>query len=220
MPQHVCTNTSDMADLNARQQTLEFLKGQNAARLAAGLQPIGVGIDMSTGRQVTDQNYLQKIFGLNQGELIPTTELAQMGIDSQAEIKDALAEQQKVNKEPDKTITEQAEDIVKAAQIIAPFNRQLEQQRIGDMFGLYTGQVLPAQLAAAQAATDRNLAASQLFLATREKMPSTQQMIAASRQGQMTDAARAFATEAAAIAGQQDAASRFASLGTMRRYGR
>ena len=209
-----------MADLNARQQTLEFLKGQNAARLAAGLQPIGVGIDMSTGRQVTDQNYLQKIFGLNQGELIPTTELAQMGIDSQAEIKDALAEQQKVNKEPDKTITEQAEDIVKAAQIIAPFNRQLEQQRIGDMFGLYTGQVLPAQLAAAQAATDRNLAASQLFLATREKMPSTQQMIAASRQGQMTDAARAFATEAAAIAGQQDAASRFASLGTMRRYGR
>ena len=209
-----------MADLNARQQTLEFLKGQNAARLAAGLQPIGVGIDMSTGRQVTDQNYLQKMFGLNQGELIPTTELAQMGIDSQAEINDALAEQQKVNKEPDKTITEQAEDIVKAAQIIAPFNRELEQQRIGDMFGLYTGQVLPAQLAAAQAATDRNLAASQLFLATREKMPSTQQMIAASRQGQMTDAARAFATEAAAIAGQQDAASRFASLGTMRRYGR
>ena len=209
-----------MADLNARQQTLEFLKGQNAARLAAGLLPIGVGIDMSTGRQVTDQNYLQKMFGLNQGELIPTAELAQMGIDSQAEINDALAEQQKVNKEPDKTITEQAEDIVKAAQIIAPFNRQLEQQRIGDMFGLYTGQVLPAQLAAAQAATDRNLAASQLFLATREKMPSTQQMIAASRQGQMTDAARAFATEAAAIAGQQDAASRFASLGTMRRYGR
>ena len=126
-----------MADLNARQQTLEFLKGQNAARLAAGLLPIGVGIDMSTGRQVTDQNYLQKMFGLNQGELIPTAELAQMGIDSQAEINDALAEQQKVNKEPDKTITEQAEDIVKAAQIIAPINRQLEQQRIGDMFGLY-----------------------------------------------------------------------------------
>jgi len=209
-----------MADLNARQQTLEFLKGQNAARLAAGLLPIGVGIDMSTGRQVTDQNYLQKIFGLNQGELIPTPDLAQMAIDSQAEVDAALTKKAEVDKKPDKTITEQAEDIVKAAQIIAPINRQLEQQRIGDMFGLYTGQVLPAQLAAAQAATDRNLAASQLFLATREKMPSTQQMIAASRQGQMTDAARAFATEAAAIAGQQDAASRFASLGTMRRYGR
>lgn len=209
-----------MADLNARQQTLEFLKGQNAARLAAGLLPIGVGIDMSTGRQVTDQNYLQKIFGLNQGEKIPTADLAQMAIDSQAEVDAALTEKAEASKEPDKTITEQAEDIVKAAQIIAPINRQLEQQRIGDMFGLYTRQVLPAQLAAAQAATDRNLAASQLFLATREKMPSTQQMIAASRQGQMTDAARAFATEAAAIAGQQDAASRFASLGTMRRYGR
>ena len=208
-----------MADLNARQQTLEFLKGQNAARLAAGLLPIGVGIDMSTGRQVTDQNYLQKIFGLNQGELIPTPDLAQMAIDSQAEVDAALTKKAEAGKEPDKTITQQAEDIVKAAQIIAPIDRQLSQQRIGDLFGLAQAMV-PLSLAAAQAATDRNLAASKEFLATREKMPSTQQMIAASRQGQMTDAARAFATEAAAIAGQQDAASRFASLGTMRRYGR
>ena len=209
-----------MADLNARQQTLEFLKGQNAARLAAGLLPIGVGIDMSTGRQVTDQNYLQKMFGLNQGELIPTAELAQMGIDSQAEIKDALAEQQKVDKKPDKTPLEIAQEQAQIDLAMDPIYRKMANQRIGDMVGLITGQVIPAQLAAAQAATDRNLAASQLFLATREKMPSTQQMIAASRQGQMTDAARAFATEAAAIAGQQDAASRFASLGTMRRYGR
>lgn len=209
-----------MADLNARQQTLDFLKGQNAARLAAGLLPIGVGIDMSTGRQVTDQNYLQKMFGLNQGELIPTPDLAQMAIDSQAEVDAAVTGKAEANKEPDKTPRQQAEDIVEVAQIIAPYNRQLEQQRIGDVVSLITGQVIPAQLAAAQAATDRNLAASERFLATREKMPSTQQMIAASRQGQMTDAARAFATEAAAIAGQQDAASRFASLGTMRRYGR
>ncbi len=209
-----------MADLNARQQTLDFLKGQNAARLAAGLLPIGVGIDMSTGRQVTDQNYLQKMFGLNQGELIPTPDLAQMAIDSQAEIDAALTEKAEANKKPTKTPVEIAQEQAQIDLALSPIYREMANQRIGDMFGMYTGQVIPAQLAAAQAATDRNLAASERFLATREKMPSTQQMIAASRQGQMTDAARAFATEAAAIAGQQDAASRFASLGTMRRYGR
>ena len=209
-----------MADLNARQQTLEFLKGQNAARLAAGLLPIGVGIDMSTGRQVTDQNYLQKMFGLNQGELIPTAELAQMGIDSQAEVDAALTEKAEAKKEPTKTPLEVAQEQAQIDMALSPISREMANQRIGDVVNLITGQVIPAQLAAAQAATDRNLAASERFLATREKMPSTQQMIAASRQGQMTDAARAFATEAAAIAGQQDAASRFASLGTMRRYGR
>ena len=209
-----------MADLNARQQTLEFLKGQNAARLAAGLLPIGVGIDMSTGRQVTDQNYLQKMFGLHQGELIPTAELAQMGIDSQAEVDAALTEKAEAKKEPTKTPLEVAQEQAQIDMAMSPIYREMANQRIGDVVNLITGQVIPAQLAAAQAATDRNLAASERFLATREKMPSTQQMIAASRQGQMTDAARAFATEAAAIAGQQDAASRFASLGTMRRYGR
>ena len=208
-----------MADLNARQQTLDFLKGQNAARLAAGLLPIGVGIDMSTGRQVTDRNYLQKLFGLP-GEKIPTAELAQMGIDSQAEIDAALTEKTEANKEPTKTPLEVAQEQAQIDMALSPIYREMANQRIGDVVNLITGQVIPAQLAAAQAATDRNLAASERFLATREKMPSTQQMIAASRQGQMTDAARAFATEAAAIAGQQDAASRFASLGTMRRYGR
>lgn len=209
-----------MADLNARQQTLDFLKGQNAARLAAGLLPIGVGIDMSTGRQVTDQNYLQKMFGLNQGELIPTPDLAQMAIDSQAEVDAALTEKAEASKEPTKTPLEVAQEQAQIDMTLSPIYREMANQRIGDVVNLITGQVIPAQLAAAQAATDRNLAASERFLATREKMPSTQQMIAASRQGQMTDAARAFATEAAAIAGQQDAASRFASLGTMRRYGR
>ena len=212
-----------MADLNARQQTLDFLKGQNAARLAAGLLPIGVGIDMSTGRQVTDQNYLQKIFGLNQGELIPTPDLAQMAIDSQAEVDAALTKKAKANKEPDKTPAEIQREQAEIDVELSPIYRQLANMQIKDLIGLQVqgaSQLLPLQLAAAQAATDRNLAASERFLATREKMPSTQQMIAASRQGQMTDAARAFGTEAAAIAGQQDAASRFASLGTMRRYGR
>ena len=117
-----------MADLNARQQTLEFLKRQNAARLAAGLMPIGVGIDMSTGRQETDRNYLQKLFGLP-GEKIPTADLAQMAIDSQAEIDAALTKKAEADKEPTKTPLEVAQEQAQIDMALSPIYREMANQR-------------------------------------------------------------------------------------------
>ena len=68
--------------------------------------------------------------------------------------------------------------------------------------------------------TERALDASQRFRAFKEQLPSSIQAIMASKQQQMQAASNAFATEAQAIANQQQAASGFAQLGTGRYAGR
>ena len=71
----------------------------------------------------------------------------------------------------------------------------------------------------ASEATSRALAASKDFLAFKQQQPLAQQAIMESKQKQMSGAADAFLKEAMAMATQQDAASRFGSLGTGRRFG-
>jgi len=71
----------------------------------------------------------------------------------------------------------------------------------------------------AKEATSRALAASKDFLAFKQQQPLAQQAIMESKQKQMSGAADAFLKEAMAMATQQDAASRFGSLGTGRRFG-
>jgi len=68
--------------------------------------------------------------------------------------------------------------------------------------------------------TERALDASQRFRAFKEQLPSSIQAIMASKQQQMQAASNAFATEAQAIANQQQAATGFAQLGTGRYAGR
>jgi len=68
--------------------------------------------------------------------------------------------------------------------------------------------------------TERALDASQRFRAFKEQLPSSIQAIMASKQQQMQAASNAFATEAQAIANQQQAATGFGQLGTGRYAGR
>ena len=56
-------------------------------------------------------------------------------------------------------------------------------------------------------------------VAFKQQQPLAQQAIMESKQKQMSGAADAFLKEAMAMATQQDAASRFGSLGTGRRFG-
>jgi hypothetical protein len=74
--------------------------------------------------------------------------------------------------------------------------------------------------AAGQRATERNLRASERFRAFKEQLPSSIQDIMSKKQAQIASAANAFATEAQAIAMQQQAATGFAQSGTNRYAGR
>ena len=73
---------------------------------------------------------------------------------------------------------------------------------------------LPIIDEAAERATLRNLAASERFLAFKERQPSMKQRIAESQQAQMLSASQAFGEEARAIAAQLDAATRFGEIGS------
>jgi hypothetical protein len=70
-------------------------------------------------------------------------------------------------------------------------------------------QMYPLLSQAGRETTERNLAASRAFLATKEQMPSNVQSIMASKQAQATSAAASEAERARAVAAQQDAANRY-----------
>jgi len=83
------------------------------------------------------------------------------------------------------------------------------EETLKQMQGLY-----PYLSAASAQATARNLAASEKFAAFKESLPTSQQAIMASKQGQMGTAADAEYRRALGTAAQQQAATDFA-----RRYG-
>ena len=70
-------------------------------------------------------------------------------------------------------------------------------------------QMYPLLSQAGRETTERNLAASRAFLATKEQMPSNVQKISESKQGQAASAAFSEAERLKAIAAQQDAANRY-----------
>lgn len=123
-----------------------------------------------------------------------------------------------------------------AADTTGAINRELEiTERLGDITSRLqkeasqlaldqsiqqTQALFPYLDEAGRRGTERALDASQRFRAFKEQLPSSIQAIMASKQQQMQAASNAFATEAQAIANQQQAASGFAQLGTGRYAGR
>lgn len=199
------------------ERTIEFIQNVPNALTLGGIPKANPYGRMSPEeRREYDADRLANVLQARENVLKADAEKAE------AELKEA--DEESYQKKIDRIQAERAFETENLLKTLGDLDRMKIQQTVEarkQLMPLETQQTveqlrtaLPYIDEAAARSTLRNLAASERFLAFKERQPSMQQRIAASQQQQMSSASSDFAREAQAIAAQLDAATRFGEIGS------